>query len=79
MFQIFRRRKTISSREEFEQYKREQRKEFYSKDFEAQYEMIGMPPPPDIRLADAVEYAAFQLGQINRKLDKLIAALESES
>jgi len=26
----------------------------------------------EVRLADAAEYIAFQLGQINRKLDKLI-------
>jgi hypothetical protein len=29
-------------------------------------------PEPDVRLAVAAEYAAFQLGQINRKLDKLV-------
>jgi hypothetical protein len=29
-------------------------------------------PEPDVRLAIAAEYAAFQLGQINRKLDKLV-------
>jgi hypothetical protein len=35
--------------------------------------------PRDARLADAAEYAAYQLGQINRKLDKLIAALQSKT
>lgn len=34
-------------------------------------------PEPSLRLAIAAEYAAFQLGQINRKLDKLIEAFES--
>jgi hypothetical protein len=78
MFKIFQGKKKIPSRQEFEQYKRKQRKEFYSKDFEAYYETIDTPPP-DIRLADAAEYAAFQLGQINRKLDKLIAALQPKT
>jgi hypothetical protein len=36
-------------------------------------------PLRDARLADAAEYAAYQLGQINRKLDKLIAALQSKT
>jgi hypothetical protein len=31
---------------------------------------------PAARLARACEYAAFQLGQMNRKLDRLIAAVE---
>jgi hypothetical protein len=34
-------------------------------------------PEPSLRLAIAAEYAAFQLGQINRKLDKFIEAFES--
>jgi hypothetical protein len=32
-------------------------------------------PDPNVRLAIAAEYAAFQLGQINRKLDKMLKAL----
>jgi hypothetical protein len=32
-------------------------------------------PDPSVRLAIAAEYAAFQLGQINRKLDTMIEAL----
>jgi len=28
---------------------------------------------PELRIANALEYSAYQLGQINRKLDKLIA------
>ena len=31
---------------------------------------------PDERLAISAEYTAYQLGQTNRKLDKLIAAVE---
>jgi hypothetical protein len=34
------------------------------------------PISPEARLAAAAEYAAFQLGQINRKLDRLIEATE---
>ena len=56
----------------------ERRKAFYETDFDPKHRPEGMPPP-DIRLAAAAEYAAFQLGQINRKLDKLIAALESKT
>jgi len=32
-------------------------------------------PDPSVRLAIAAEYATFQLGQINRKLDTMIEAL----
>jgi hypothetical protein len=32
---------------------------------------------PEMRTAAAEEYVAYQLGQINRKLDKIIAALGS--
>ncbi len=34
-------------------------------------------PDPNVRLAIAAEYAAFQLGQINRKLDTMIEALRA--
>jgi hypothetical protein len=34
-------------------------------------------PDPNVRLAIAAEYAAFQLGQINRKLDTMIEALSA--
>jgi hypothetical protein len=33
-------------------------------------------PPPDARIAAAAEHAAYQLGQINRRLDRLTAAVE---
>lgn len=32
----------------------------------------GAAPAPDVRIANALEYIAFQLGQINRKLDGMI-------
>jgi len=53
----------------------EQRRAFYSADFNPHHTPENMPPP-DARLAAAAEYAAFQLGQINRKLDRFIAAAE---
>jgi hypothetical protein len=39
----------------------------------------GLIPPPktsDQRTAHAAEYSAYQLGQISKKLDSLIAAVE---
>ena len=52
-------------------------KETMEKDFDIDY-VPGMDQPsPEMRTAAAEEYAAYQLGQINRKLDKIIAALGS--
>jgi hypothetical protein len=34
-------------------------------------------PDPSIRVANAAEYAAYQLGHISQKLDKLIAAVQA--
>jgi hypothetical protein len=53
----------------------EQRKTRYQSDFDPGH-TPERTPPADARLAAAAEYAAFQLGQINRKLDRLIAAVE---
>ncbi len=53
----------------------ERRKAFYENDFNPPY-APETTPPPEARQALAAEYAAFQLGQINRKLDRLIAAFE---
>jgi hypothetical protein len=36
-------------------------------------------PDPSVRLAIAAEYAAFQLGQINRKLDKIVEGLSASA
>ena len=52
-------------------------KEMMEKDFDIDYVPGINDPSPEIRTATAVEYAAYQLGQINRKLDKIIAALGS--
>ena len=45
---------------------------YMERDFEPGYSSM----PFDVRLTLAVEYAAYQLGQINRKLDQLIDAGE---
>ena len=54
-------------------------KEMMEKDFDIDYVAGIDQPSPEMRTATAMEYAAYQLGQINRKLDKIIAALESTS
>jgi hypothetical protein len=56
----------------------ERRKAYYEADFNPGYPR-GTVPPPDARMAGAAEYAAYQLGQINRKLDRLIEALEAKT
>ena len=56
----------------------DRRKAMMEGDFNPGYTSTHMPPA-DVRLATAAEYAAYQLGQINRKLDKLIAALGSKT
>lgn len=33
---------------------------------------------PELRIANALEYSAYQLGQINKKLDKLIGREKKE-
>ena len=52
-------------------------KEMMEKDFDIDYIQGINQPSPEMRTATAQEYAAYQLGQINRKLDKIIAALGS--
>jgi hypothetical protein len=47
-------------------------------DFNPQHRPEHMPEP-DKRLARAAEYAAYQLGQINRKLDILIEAIQAKT
>jgi hypothetical protein len=54
---------------------RAQRKTAYEADFDPGL-TPERSPTPDVRLAAAIEYAAFQIGQINRKLDRLTAAVE---
>ena len=48
------------------------RYKYMERDFEPGYSSM----PFDMRLTLAVEYAAYQLGQINRRLDQLIDAGE---
>jgi len=50
------------------------RKMYMDQDFDPGYYPSSMPL--DIRLSRAAEYAAYQLGQINRKLDRLVEAAE---
>ena len=52
-------------------------KEMMEKDFDIDCVPGIDQPSPEMRAAAAEEYAAYQLGQINRKLDKIIAALGS--
>ena len=54
-------------------------KEIMEKDFDIGYVEGVNEPSPDYRTAAAAEYAAYQLGQINHKLDRIIAALGSAS
>jgi hypothetical protein len=53
----------------------ERRKAMMEGDFKPGYTPESVPPP-EARLATATEYAAYQLGQINRKLDRLIATAD---
>jgi len=61
--------------EEQKQGLADRRKAYMERDFDPGTSATSMPPP-EARLASAAEYAAYQLGQINRKLDRLIAATE---
>ena len=54
-------------------------KEIVEKDFDLYYTPGINSPSPEMRTATAMEYAAYQLGQINHKLDRIFAALESTS
>ena len=42
-----------------------------------QFSGIAVPAYPDARMAHASEYAAYQLGQINRRLGRLIELIEN--
>jgi hypothetical protein len=54
-------------------------KEMMEKDFDLYYTPGINSPSPEMRTATAMQYAAYQLGQINQKLDRIIAALGSTS
>jgi hypothetical protein len=53
------------------------RKAMYEADFLPDY-TPGRIPNPDGRIANAAEYSAYQLGQINRNLAKLVSLLEKK-
>lgn len=50
-------------------------KAYMEGDFNPGYTAFATPAA-DVRLANAAEYAAYQLGQINRNLAKLVEILE---
>jgi hypothetical protein len=56
---------------------RARRKTQYKTDFDPDH--AETPPAAPDRIATALEYMAFQLGEINRKLDKIVAASGSKS
>ena len=53
----------------------DRRKAMWEADYDPGYRP-GVMPAADIRLANAADYAAYQLGQINRNLAKLVEILE---
>jgi hypothetical protein len=53
----------------------ERRRAYMQSDFDPGHRP-GAMPTADLRLASAAEYAAFQLGQINRSLARLVALME---
>jgi hypothetical protein len=57
----------------------EARKERWERDFNPTEYAPEYMPSPDVRLTNAAEYAAYQLGQINRNLARLIELLEKRT
>jgi hypothetical protein len=53
-------------------------KAFMDQDFDPGH-TPGATPATEQRIANALEYIAYQLGQINRKLDLVIGARDSEA
>lgn len=56
----------------------ERRKAMMEGDFNPGYTPEATPPA-EARLVNAAEYAAYQLGQINRNLARLVAHLEKQA
>ena len=56
----------------------ERRKAYMEGDFEPGY-TPERTPAADMRLANAAEYAAYQLGQMNRTLQQILKVLESKT
>jgi hypothetical protein len=54
-------------------------KDMMEKDFDLYYTPAINSPSPEMRTATAMEYAAYQLGQISHKLHRIIATLGSTS
>ena len=55
----------------------ERLKAFFDNDFSPGYTRDAMPSPPE-RMANAAEYSAYQLGQINQSSKKIAALLEKQ-
>jgi hypothetical protein len=64
----------MASRSEDKEALAFRRRSSMEQDFDPGYYPSSMPL--DIRLSRAAKYTAYQLGQINRKLDRLIEAAE---
>lgn len=52
----------------------ERRNSYMEGDFDPGHSPTSLPPP-DVRVAAALEYAAYQLGQINKKMSTLIEVI----
>jgi hypothetical protein len=67
-------KREMANREKEKEAFAARRKTYLEQDFDPGYYPSSMPL--DIRLSRAAEYTAYQLGQINRKLDRLVDAAE---
>lgn len=56
----------------------DRRKAYMEGDFNPPYSP-SHTPPPEARIASAAEYAAYQLGQINRSLKEIVRLLEQKT
>jgi hypothetical protein len=65
----------VNPNEERDRLHAERRKALYEADYSPGYTPTNMPGA-DIRLANAADYAAYQLGQMNRNLARLVDLLE---
>ena len=64
--------------EEEKKLRAERRTGYMERDFDPGYPASSLPNA-DLRIANAAEYSAYQLGQINRNLAKLVSILEKKA